>query len=168
MTVAIYRHYDADGQLLYVGITNNPKRRLAEHRCRAIWRDEIDRVDVKWVGSREDALAAEAKAIREEIPVFNGGDVRSFVPTGDALRDWMGSEGITQTELANEYGIANASMSQMISGKRRTPLRFAAFIEDKSDGLVPMRYWLFGATDELSGSVSGELVRLSEHTSDAA
>ena len=168
MTVAIYRHFDADGQLLYVGITDNPKRRLSEHMCRAIWRDEIDRIEVKWIGSREDALAAEAKAIREEQPVFNGGDPKSFVPAGDPLRDWMGSQGITQTALANEYGIANASMSQMISGKRRAPLRFAAFIEDKSDGLVPMRYWLFGATDELSGSVSGEVVRLSGHTSDAA
>lgn len=156
---ALYRHYDADGQLLYVGITNNPTRRLAEHKSRAVWRNEIDHVEVKWIGSREEALSAEAEAIRSEGPVFNGGDVKPYAPTGDVLRDWMGSVGITQAELAEEYGVTGATMSQMMNGKRRAPLHFAAFIEDKSEGLVPMRYWLFGATVERHKS-SGAVVRL--------
>lgn len=152
MRTVLYRHFDADGLLLYVGITNNPTRRLAEHKCRAIWRNEIDRVDVKWIGDRADALEAEAKAIREERPIFNGGASKDYTPTGDALRDWMGSVGMTQTELAAAYGVTGATLSQMISGKRRATLRFAAFVEDKSEGLVPMRYWLFGATAEHHGA----------------
>lgn len=143
---AIYRHYDADGSLLYVGITNCPKRRLAEHKCRAAWRDEIADVSVKWVPSREEAEAAERTAIATEGPIFNGGNAGEFVPTGDEFRDWLGRTGLTQTEIAKAYGVSRSTLSQMVLGQRKATLRFACFIEDMSDGAVPPRYWLFGAT----------------------
>jgi predicted GIY-YIG superfamily endonuclease len=147
--VALYRHFDADGALLYVGVTNNPQRRMAEHRCRAAWRDEIHSVKVKWFCDRLSAEIAEREAITSERPVFNGGRGRDYEPTGDAFRDWLAATGTTQDSLAAEYGLAKSTVSQMASGTRRTPLRFAAYVEDISEGAVPIRYWLFGATAAL-------------------
>jgi len=163
---AVYRHFDADGLLLYVGVTNNPKRRLHEHKCRAVWADQIDQVSVKWYPDREIALARELEAISEENPIFNGGERAELIVTGDAFRDWMAREGLTQEELAKATGMARSTISQMITGKRRTPLRFAAIIEDWSHGEVPCRYWMFGATAESHGSASDvhKLVLASEQS----
>lgn len=157
MTCALYRHFDADGALLYVGITNDPRRRLKQHKRTARWSEQIASVTVKWLADRDEAIAAERKAIAEERPLFNGGEVRGPAPSGDAFRDWIAEEGIYQSEIAEAYGISNATLSNMISGKRRVPLRFAAFIEDISEGAVPMRYWLFGETAEMTKASGGYL-----------
>lgn len=158
---ALYRHFDADGQLLYVGVSNNPPRRLWEHKRRAPWADQIANVSVKWMASREDALDAERAAIRNESPLFNRGMYAPGVyePVGDAMRDWMGSTGISQYEIADAYGMSQATLSKMLAGKVRISMRFAAFIEDWSEGVVPMRYWLFGVTAEHHGS-SGAMLGL--------
>lgn len=68
---AMYRHFNAAGKLLYVGISLSAVQRLAQHRHTAHWFDDIRRVEVEWFISREDALAAEASAIRTEAPVCN-------------------------------------------------------------------------------------------------
>lgn len=146
---AVYRHFDADGQLLYVGISQDPRSRLYQHKSRSRWFDQIANVAVKWMPNREDAAEAEAKAIREERPLFNGGEVRRGEPnTGDPLRDWMAETNTSQTDIALAYGVHKTSVSQILKGNRRASLRFAVFIEDMSEGAVPARYWLFGATAE--------------------
>lgn len=67
--VAVYRAYDADGYLLYVGITDDPKRRiLREHRARARWYRLARRVDVRVFPDRETALRVEAAAWHSEVP----------------------------------------------------------------------------------------------------
>lgn len=157
MSTAVYRHFDADGHLLYVGVTNDPKRRLAEHKCRSVWADQIADISVKWVYSREDALAIEAEAIATEAPIFNGGQVSDPMPTGDAMRDWMAASRVSQQDIATAYGVSGATISHMISGKRRVSLKFAVFIEDITEGAVPCRYWMFGATAEAHGS-AGDVV----------
>lgn len=71
MKVALYRHFDGAGVLLYVGISNRPIRRLDQHGERSSWADCIARVEIEWHQSRDDALAAETEAIRKEGPVWN-------------------------------------------------------------------------------------------------
>jgi predicted GIY-YIG superfamily endonuclease len=156
---AVYRHFDAADRLLYVGMTNNPKRRLAEHKCRAVWGDQIARVEVVWMRTAEEAAAAEVDAIRTERPMFNGGTARPYIATGDALRDWMRSVGMTQGDLAAHFGISQATLSKIVTGKARIPLRMAVMIEDMSDGAVPCRYWLFGASAEPTAAVGRVLNR---------
>jgi predicted GIY-YIG superfamily endonuclease len=149
---AIYRQFDATDRLLYVGMTNNPKRRLAEHKCRAVWGDQIARVEVVWMHTAEEAAIAEAEAIRTERPMFNGGTARPHMATGDAMRDWMRSAGLTQYDLAAHFGVGQATFSKLLNGKARIPLRVAVMIEDMSEGAVPCRYWLFGANTEPTAS----------------
>lgn len=67
---ALYRHYDADNVLLYVGISSNPFARNRAHKG-AEWADRAVRFTGEWFDSRAEALAAERRAVREENPEFN-------------------------------------------------------------------------------------------------
>lgn len=71
MRTCLYRHFDTEGSLLYVGIASNADARLADHRAQSRWRAEISRVDLKWFETKEEAHAAERAAIRSEAPKYN-------------------------------------------------------------------------------------------------
>lgn len=68
---ALYRHFDATGALLYIGISLNAVARLAQHRRDAHWFASIARIDVQWHPSRSEAEAAEREAIVAERPLHN-------------------------------------------------------------------------------------------------
>jgi predicted GIY-YIG superfamily endonuclease len=67
----VYRHYDEDGKLLYVGVTDEPARRLQEHMRDSRWRGKIVKVDSQRCASKQEAIAAENAAIRKEHPIWN-------------------------------------------------------------------------------------------------
>ena len=69
--VDLYRHFGKDNSLLYVGVSLTTVKRLAEHRRGSSWFGEIIRIDIEKFKSREDALAAEQKAIKKEKPRYN-------------------------------------------------------------------------------------------------
>ncbi|WP_226780315.1 GIY-YIG nuclease family protein [Oceaniglobus trochenteri] len=68
---ALYRHYDADGALLYVGVTCDPCRRIAQHESGSSWYTQVASVEVQWFDAREIAIAAERYWISEHNPVHN-------------------------------------------------------------------------------------------------
>ena len=68
---SLYRHFDAAGALLYIGISASHTRRLAEHEETARWFQDVARVDVEYYKTREDAIMAEIAAIKVEMPKFN-------------------------------------------------------------------------------------------------
>ncbi len=68
---ALYRFFDADGALLYVGITHDIEQRWAAHERDKPWWPQVAERPVEWFESRRLALQAELKAIREEAPVHN-------------------------------------------------------------------------------------------------
>jgi hypothetical protein len=67
----LYRHFDAEGVLLYVGESLSTTARLIGHRHKSPWFDEITRVEVEHFPTREAAKAAEDRAIAEEHPKYN-------------------------------------------------------------------------------------------------
>lgn len=67
---ALYRLYDGEGVLLYIGITNMPNVRFASHSMKSWWR-RVARKDITWFENRPQAEQAETRAIRAERPVFN-------------------------------------------------------------------------------------------------
>lgn len=68
----VYRCYDAAGQLLYVGCSKNPEKRLKEHAYfRTWWTDRINRIVLKVFPDRLQALLAEEQAIKTEHPIHN-------------------------------------------------------------------------------------------------
>lgn len=68
---ALYRHFDADGYLLYVGISLAPLARTRQHRLTSAWIRDVVRVDIEWYASRRRAERAEWEAIRAEKPLYN-------------------------------------------------------------------------------------------------
>lgn len=70
-TTHLYRHFDAEGALLYVGISLSAVNRLSQHKDCSHWFDDIARVDIETFPSRHEALRAEKAAILAENPRHN-------------------------------------------------------------------------------------------------
>lgn len=68
---SVYRLYNANDQLLYVGIAKRFGSRWEQHANAQSWWGQVDHQTVRWCASREDALLAEKRAINEEMPVYN-------------------------------------------------------------------------------------------------
>ncbi|MET7429601.1 GIY-YIG nuclease family protein [Streptomyces flaveolus] len=68
---SLYRLFDSEGRLLYIGISNNPEKRFNTHRWTKPWRQEIASYTAEWLDTREEAEAAEIEAIRSELPAYN-------------------------------------------------------------------------------------------------
>lgn len=67
----LYRYFDADGNLLYVGIAKDPDKRRREHERTSQWLHLATERTVEWYDDRDSALAAERRAIRDERPIHN-------------------------------------------------------------------------------------------------
>lgn len=67
---ALYRFYDADGVLLYVGISAEPHGRRDQHRDQTWWPEVATQV-IECVDTREQAQHEELRAIRRERPKYN-------------------------------------------------------------------------------------------------
>lgn len=68
---ALYRHFDAAGALLYVGISVSAASRLEQHMRGSEWAAEITAVRIEYLPTREAALSAERAAIIAEVPAWN-------------------------------------------------------------------------------------------------
>lgn len=67
----LYRHFDSEGVLLYVGISQDPNRRTFQHIESSKWVQYAVRMEGVWYDSAAAAEEAEAVAILTENPVFN-------------------------------------------------------------------------------------------------
>ncbi|WP_157253142.1 GIY-YIG nuclease family protein [Nonomuraea typhae] len=68
---ALYRFFNADGGLLYIGISVNPPQRFRRHKGDQPWWCEVTQITIERFGSRPDVLAAEKQAIESEHPLYN-------------------------------------------------------------------------------------------------
>jgi hypothetical protein len=66
----LYRHYDSEGNLLYVGISLSSIRRLQQHKNNQ-WFNDIKIVKIEKFKNRREAEIAEKRAIAFEVPLFN-------------------------------------------------------------------------------------------------
>lgn len=71
MRTALYRHWNENGDLLYVGISIKPFHRLEQHGVGSHWSSEIRNVTIEYFESREEAENAERAAIATEFPLHN-------------------------------------------------------------------------------------------------
>jgi hypothetical protein len=82
---SIYRLYDQEGTLLYIGETGRGwPQRMREHMRDKPWFNKISRVELEMHPTKEAAARAEAEAIRAERPrhniVYNFGSTPSYAP----------------------------------------------------------------------------------------
>jgi predicted GIY-YIG superfamily endonuclease len=62
---SLYRLFNEADELLYVGISHDPDNRWSQHQSLTPWIREVATRTIEWHGSRDDALAAEARTIVE-------------------------------------------------------------------------------------------------------
>lgn len=90
----VYRIFDTDGQLIYVGATANPESRILAHKHTSWWYPQLGRIKIKVYPTRTAATDAEKAAIRTEFPRWNVN-----------LRHWKKTAGWT-VENYQDYVIA--------------------------------------------------------------
>ena len=89
---ALYRMFDADDVLLYVGISYVVPARMEWHARYQPWWPQVARRIVEWYGNRDLAEAAEKAAIRAEKPRHNVTHAGGALPEPlDALADALGA-----------------------------------------------------------------------------
>lgn len=72
LTTDLYRLYDAEGTLLYIGISKSAMARMKQHAKEKEWWLEVRRIEIEHVlGGRCDAELAERRAIESERPKYN-------------------------------------------------------------------------------------------------
>ncbi|MEU6054198.1 GIY-YIG nuclease family protein [Streptomyces xanthochromogenes] len=68
---AVYRIYDQESGLLYVGMSSNPLNRWAAHAEKHDWWPRAATYRVDWFPTRAEAAAEELRAIKAEAPTCN-------------------------------------------------------------------------------------------------
>lgn len=82
----LYRLFDADDQLIYVGIAGNPGRRFEQHRTDKPWWGQVTTIRLEHFDHRKQAEEAELRVIITEQPPMNDigltddGEVRCWNP----------------------------------------------------------------------------------------
>lgn len=93
---SLYKYYDRDGVLLYVGITRRGSARNTEHNKSKPWWHFVVRQTVEHYTTREEAEACEIKLIRKLTPPFNKQHNPNYAAAKDAylvgwsLGGWQG------------------------------------------------------------------------------
>jgi predicted GIY-YIG superfamily endonuclease len=104
---ALYRLYDDAGQLLYIGITRNPKWRWHKHASHSPWWPQVQRREIVWHDSRPQARAAEIEAIGTERPAHNKYD-KGLAEIAAQLAELRIEAGLSGNALARKMGIVQS------------------------------------------------------------
>jgi len=115
--VTLYRAWDVDDGLLYIGQTSNLKKRQAEHRRSSEWFARAVRWTTEEYPDREAALVAEAAAIAAERPEFNIGGQPPRPPTAEELA--------AAEARVNEWVEAQLANAPPLSAHQRNVIRNA-------------------------------------------
>lgn len=75
---AVYRFYNADGALLYIGSTSRPAVRWYQHKTTKEWWSSVASYSLTWWPDRAEAFAEEYRSIRGEAPLHNAMGVFPF------------------------------------------------------------------------------------------
>lgn len=68
---ALYRFWDKNNTLLYIGISNNFLGRITQHTSTAEWFPQASYVTLEHFDSRLEVEQAEKNAIKSELPLYN-------------------------------------------------------------------------------------------------
>ncbi len=107
----VYRLWDKDKKLLYVGVSNNWAHRINQHKQQKQWSCEISSVTVQEFSSRSEAIDAESDAIKLENPKYNIAGRVSTLPDPVLVVD-------KTSRLDESYSVHQASIMIGVSDRR--------------------------------------------------
>lgn len=67
----LYRYFNEDGELLYVGKSVSAPMRLLKNKYKNSWFDEVVEITIDKIDDPTELMLAEAEAIRTERPKYN-------------------------------------------------------------------------------------------------
>lgn len=121
--LVLYRFFDADGGLLYVGKSMQVWQRMTEHRRRSAFYPEVAHVTFQRGFATADELgAAEAVAIRTECPRFNA--IRMTGPRRAKSQAVDDAVSAGAARLREKYGFGDNG--DLLPAKFVTPEQLAA------------------------------------------
>lgn len=110
----VYRHFDGDGRLLYVGMSRNALVRTAGHANAADWYGRIATITIERFESRMAASEAEVIAIMVEYPEFSNPTKSGASPRKDGemrgRKNSMTPDRVTAAEQMMADGVTAAAM----------------------------------------------------------
>ena len=121
MSQYLYRHFDKDNVLLYIGISYNALARLNQHKSKAYWFKDIANVTIEQFETRKGVEEAELQAIRLEKPKHNIQGVLHTTPEGIVLK-WK-------------------KPKYLIKGKRLLPRHLVTLYLNILEALEPDKTW---------------------------
>jgi hypothetical protein len=129
MTGYVYRCYDPQGALIYIGSTIDVNARLTVgHRTEAWWYDQVARVDSTEFPTIAAAVRAEAAAIRAELPRWNVkhkpthtdatvADMIESIENGPNPDTWHNR--MTLARLRRRLALSQMATADEVAGRRR-------------------------------------------------
>ena len=139
---SLYRHFAADGTLLYVGISLSWPARTKAHAHNSRWFERVARVEIEHFATREAALIAEREAIKREKPRFN------IVHNREAKE-------AAPTDLSSKRKLTNDQLLGVITG--RDAIVGPALVYGGDAVSVMVAHGTVGKKGELTEIVLGEL-----------
>jgi len=141
---ALYRHYDAEGRLLYVGITDCLSERDKQHAATSHWHGNVHRTVTEWCLSRQHAMDLEAVAVRHEKPLHNVAlaiqpevEVSDLLPSmSDLIRqieNYCGRMGVPETSFGFD-AIGDPNLMRDLRNGRELRSKTIAAIREKMAG----------------------------------
>ena len=111
MTCCLYRHYDVDKVLLYVGISMDAAKRTAKHSRSSDWFKRVRVITLEHFESRAEAERAEVAAIVKEKPAFN--IIHSESKTLRLLKKALKERGLTLDDVQfDDFNVRKSSSFQ--------------------------------------------------------
>lgn len=106
---AVYRLYDAQGTLLYIGSAYDPEKRCRAHRTKPWW-PEVARREDQWFATRRKAYVGEMKAIAVEGAKHNQMGAPTYqTPDTEAVRRRKELAPLRQKLLEESWAVRRAA-----------------------------------------------------------
>jgi predicted GIY-YIG superfamily endonuclease len=141
---ALYRFFDANDQLLYIGITNDIPARFGAHsRDKALtWWPAAVRHTIEWLPTRDEAAIAEVDAIKAENPLYNLSHVRAGKLRSASGGKWISPEDMEAYEWITISEVARRVVAAGIE-KRFSRQRVTQLAESDPNFPLPRSEWRF-------------------------
>lgn len=167
---ALYRLYDADDKLLYLGISWNPDARMEDHAKHKHWVHLVARRTVEWYPDRPTALAAEAAATAVEKPLHDSSWRKSRAVDKPQWLDPEGQKRV-EDELAAEieqgrHWLGKVLMSGAVAKRYSVSRPTASNAMDVLHERGLLERWHYGRFRVLKGPAKGDMEEFKEARED--
>jgi predicted GIY-YIG superfamily endonuclease len=121
----VYRAYDAEGNLLYIGMTTQNVGRMTQHARDSGWWPRTVRLELEHLPSREEALRRERQLINALRPEANDPMIRTWDERWADIEQRR-LDGAPWSVIAREYGVTVRTLKETKQRRKVAAQRRAA------------------------------------------